>query len=219
VPKRRIESGPGGAPNPERARLEAARRARGRLRRYCVANGLNRLGTLTYAPPFCTDPDEVRQHAGIFFRDVRARLGGRPLPYAWVPEFHSDGTRFHLHFAAGRYIKRGVLEEAWGRGWVHIKLLGDLPVGSGRMAEARVAAGYLSKYVGKSFTDERIAYRHRYDVAQGFQPERIQVWGRSAVDVIEIASQYFGGALPETYWNSGEQEGWAGPPAIWAQWS
>lgn len=39
----------GGAPDVERAQAEAGRRARGKVRRYCVANRLNRLGTLTYA--------------------------------------------------------------------------------------------------------------------------------------------------------------------------
>lgn len=219
VPKRRPKSSGGGVPNPERSRQEAARRARGRLRRYCAANRLNRLGTLTYAPPFCTDASEVRRHAGVFFRQLRGSLGGEPLPYVWVPEFHKDGTRFHLHFAVGRYIKRSLIEDAWGHGFVHIKLLGDLPVGSGRLAESRRAALYLGKYVGKSFEDARIPRRHRYDVAQGFQPKRVQVWGRSAVDVVERASELFGGASPQRWWNSGEQEGWQGPPAVWVQWS
>jgi hypothetical protein len=34
--------------DPERSAVEAARRARGQVRRYCTANRLNRLGTLTY---------------------------------------------------------------------------------------------------------------------------------------------------------------------------
>lgn len=219
VPKRRRTSDGGGAPNPEWSRVEAARRARGRLRRYCAGNRLNRLGTLTYAPPFCTDPAVVRRDAGVFFRNLRSGLGGEPFPYVWVPEFHADGTRFHLHFAVGRFIKRSLIEEAWGHGWVHIKLLGDLPVGSGRLAEARQSAGYLGKYVAKSFEDARIPRRHRYDVAQGFQPERVQVWGSSAVDVVERASALFGGALPARSWNSADQEGWQGPPAVWVQWS
>lgn len=219
VPKRRRVSSGGGVPNPERSRQEAARRARGRLRRYCAGNRLNRLGTLTYAPPFCTDPGQVRRDVGVFFRSLRSTLGGEPFPYVWVPELHADGSRFHLHFAVGRYIRVADIRSAWGHGFVSIKLLGDLPVGSGRLEEARRAAGYLSKYVGKSFTDARIPRRHRYDVAQGFQPQRVQVWGRSAVDVIERASgEFMGGALPARSWNSAEAEGWQGPPAVWVQW-
>ena len=67
----------------------------------------------------------------------------------WVPELHADGERFHVHFAVGQYIPRGLIERAWGHGFVHIKLLGDLPVGSGALDEARLAARYLSKYVGR----------------------------------------------------------------------
>ena len=54
---------------------------------------------------------------------------------------------------------------------MHIKLIGDLPHGSGALEEARVASFYLAKYVSKSLDDERrAAGLHRYEVAQGFQP-------------------------------------------------
>ncbi|WP_452176637.1 rolling circle replication-associated protein [Georgenia satyanarayanai] len=129
----------GAAADPDRAAKKADGRARGRLRRYCAANRLNRLA-LTYGPPRCADPREVREHMGQFFRDLRAGLGGRPLPYAWVLELHKDGVHFHVHFAVGRFVPRRLINEAWGRGFVSIKLLGDLPVGSGTLDEARVAA-------------------------------------------------------------------------------
>lgn len=141
------------------------------------------------------------------------------MPYVWVPEFHADGERFHLHFAVGRYVRRSLIEDAWGRGFVHIKSLTDLPVGSGRLEESRRAAGYLSKYVAKSFGDQRIPGRHRYEVAQGYQPEQMQVWGTSVDDVLSQASDLLGRRAPERVWLSSEQEGWQGPPAVWAQWS
>jgi hypothetical protein len=219
VPKRRRASGGGGVPNPERSRQEAARRARGRLRRYCAANRLNRLGTLTYAGAGCHDPAEIRRDLGQFFRNLREATGGAAFPYAWVPEWHPGGHGLHAHFAVGRFIKRGLIAEAWGHGYTSIKLLGDLPVGSGTLGESRLAARYLSKYVAKSFADQHIPHRHRYDVAQGFQPERVRVWGRSSIDVIEQASALFGGVLPAHSWDSGQQEGWQGPPAVWVQWS
>ena len=55
----------------ERSASEAARRARRRLRLYCADNRLNRLGTLTYAPPFCTDPLQLRADVALFFRSLR----------------------------------------------------------------------------------------------------------------------------------------------------
>jgi len=210
----------GSARDPQRAAEEAGRRARGRLRRYCAANRLNRFGTLTYGPPRCTDPRMLREHTAEFFRSLREGLGGKPLAYVWVPELHKDGVHLHVHFAVGRYVPRGLIESAWGRGWVHIKLLGDLPVGSGTLGEARAAAGYLSKYVAKTFTDPttRVMGLHRYDVAQGFQPEVLRLRGRSANAVIGQASAWFGVA-PQYRWSSADVAHWAGPPAIWAQWA
>ncbi|MDQ3610678.1 MAG: hypothetical protein M4D85_03550 [Actinomycetota bacterium] len=117
-------------------------------------------------------------HVAEFFRDLRSGLGGRPLPYVWVPELHKDGVHFHVHFAVGWYIRRGLIEQAWGRGWVNIKLLSDLPVGATSWHEARRAAGYLSKYVSKTFgTDLRGL--HRYEVAHGFQPAVTRLAGRT----------------------------------------
>jgi hypothetical protein len=218
VPKYRRTPSRGGFPDEARARQEAARRARGRLRRYCAANRLNRLGTLTYAPPFCTDPAELRSDLASFFRELRGVLGGRPFPYVWVPEYHGDGKRFHAHFAVGRYIHWRKVRDAWGHGHVGMDLIGDLPVGSGRLQEARYAAGYLSKYVTKSLEDSTIRGRHRYDVAQGFQPARVRVCGDSVDEAIGAAAAMFDGVAPTRSWFSSEQKGWRGAPALWVQW-
>lgn len=220
LPERRAYVPRGQAADPDRSSTEAGRRARRRLRRYCAANGLNRLGTLTYGPPFCHDPRQARADVGVFFRALRAELGGAPLPYVWVPEWHKTGERLHLHFAVGRYIPRRTIEAAWGHGFVHIKLLGDLPAGSGRVAEARVAAGYLSKYVAKSFDDDarRPAGLHRFDVAQGFTPARVRFWGRTADEAIGRACEQMG-STPVVRWSSDEAEDWAGAPAVWMQWA
>lgn len=222
IPSRPIRRGGGvrgQARDRERARVEAARRAKGRLRRYCAANRLNRLGTLTYAGAGCHDPRQVRADVGDFFRVLRRAIGGESLPYAWVPEWHETGHGLHLHFAVGRFVKRSVIESAWGRGFIHIKLLGDLPVGSGTLAQARKAAGYLAKYVTKSFAEPgRPAGLHRFDVAQGHQPRRVGISGRSADEVISGASARLG-AAPALRWSSAEVSDWRGAPAIWAQWA
>jgi len=212
----RREHGRGGGGDPERSRAEAARRARGRLRRYCAANGLNRLGTLTYAGAGCHDPRWFRTDVAEFFRDLRGSLGGAPLAYAWVPEWHKSGHGLHAHFAVGRWIDRKHIEAAWGRGFISIKLLGDLPVGSGAREEARVAARYLAKYVGKDF-DGHDAGLHRYDVAEGFQPRSVPVAGVSATAALDAACRIMRGA-PVRMWDSSQTEGWQGPPAVWASW-
>lgn len=209
----------GAALDPERSLSEAGRRARGRLRRYCAANRLNRLGTLTYQGEGCHEPALVREHLADFFRSLRVATGGKPFPYVWVPEWHKSGHGLHAHFAVGRYIKRGLIAQTWGHGFIDIKLLGNLPVGSTTLSEARVAAGYLSKYVAKTFTDPttRVLGLHRYDVAQGFKPIPVALSGRTAHEVLQQASAVFGG-LPTYEWSSSTSEDWQGPPSIWAQW-
>ena len=209
----------GQAADPDRAAQEAGRRARATLRRYCAANRLNRLGTLTYRGAGCHEPEQIRADLGEFFRELRDSIGGDAFPYVWVPEWHKSGHGLHAHFAVDKYIRRAAIERAWGRGFVHIKLLGDLPVGSGSLSEARRAAGYLSKYVAKTFTDPdaRVLGLHRYDVAQGFQPESVALTGATTAEVFVQASAVFG-SDPTTRWSSSEVEDWQGPPAIWAQW-
>ena len=217
VKRRMLPSG--GAPNVERAEEEAARRARAKIRRYAVANGLNRLGTLTYAGDGCHEPLQLRDDLASFFRRLRERLGGGRFPYLWVPQWHPGGHGLHAHFAVDRYIGRTLIDASWGHGFVHIKLLSDLPVGSGVRGEARQAARYLAPYVSRDAADKRrLQGLHRYEVAQGFQPAKIECYGESADDAIERASGYMG-APPERVWLSSQTEGWRGPPACWAQWN
>lgn len=207
-----------GGSDPERALAEAVRRARSKVRRYGVANRLNRLATLTYAGEGCHDAGRLRRDVGEFFKALRPALGGEAFPYVWVPEWHPGGHGLHVHFVVGRYVRQSLIREAWGRGIVHIKLIGDLPVGSGTLAEARRAAGYLCKYLGKGLDDERRrSGLHRYEVAQGFQPERVLVYGRTDDEALDRASEFMG-RDPETVWRSSRVEGWRAPPAVWAAW-
>lgn len=209
-----------GGVDPARSAREAARRARGQLRRYCAANRLNRLGTLTYAGTGCHDPFELRRHVAEFFRGLRAAMGGEAFPYAWTDEWHKTDHGLHVHFAVGQFIPQSLIRSTWGRGYVHIKLLSDLPVGSGIVEEARKAAGYLSKYVGKTFEDERrIPGLHRYELAQGFQPEMVHVWGPSDDDAIASAGELVGHRPLLRRWCSRDAVDWHGPPAVWVQWA
>ncbi len=213
---RRMNVPSGGRPDPARSAAEAARRARGKLRRFCAANVLNRHATLTYGPPGCFDGAELRADVAGFFRSLRGQLGTR-FPYVWVPEWHPGGHGYHVHVALGRYVPRGAIERAWPHGHFWIKLVGNLPAGAGAVGEARVVAGYMAKYVSKAFDDERRPLgRHRYEVAQGYQPEKVLVYGCSAEDVIARASRLMG-CFPSYVWLS-PKEGWHGPPACWAQW-
>jgi hypothetical protein len=209
----------GFAADPARARLEAARRAKKKVRVYCAANRLNRLGTLTYAGEGCHDPAQLRLDVAEFFRSLRAELG-RSFPYVWVPEWHKTGHGLHVHFAVGQFIARGRIQSAWGRGFVHIKRLSDLPMASTTWHESRRAAGYLSKYVTKAFEPserEHLLGLHRYEVGQGFQPPVLRLAGRSSSEALSKAVTVMGGS-PSQSWSSTDAEGWKAPPAVWFAW-
>jgi hypothetical protein len=149
-----------------------------------------------------------------FFRRLRSGVGAA-LPYVWVPEWHPGGHGLHAHFAVGRFVRKGLIGEAWGQGFTHIKLIGDLPVGSGVRAEARAAAGYLSKYLSKEM--DRSGGLNRYDVAQGFQPRMEGLFAPTEEEVTELAVERMG-ERPAYVWRSINEEGWRGPPAVWLQW-
>lgn len=218
-------------PDQARAKAEADRRAKVKIRRFCAANQLNRLGTLTYAGEGLHDPDVLRADVAEFFKRLRAGITvkhlplahgvrtGDAFPYLWVPQWHPGGHGLHVHFAVARYIPRGVIEDAWPHGFINIKQLNNLSSGSGPLEEARLAARYLARYVGSQLDDERRRMGlHRYEVAQGFQPVEVKLHGRTADEVIEQASKRLG-ANPSRVWRSDEAKGgWHGPPAVWIQW-
>ncbi len=207
--------GSGGDPD-ESARV-ATRRARTRVRRYCAANGLNRLATLTYASPFCTDPQVLREHVGVFFRSLRRELGGDAFPYLWTGELHKDGIRWHAHFAVGRYVSRSKIERSWPYGFVHIKLLGDLPYGSLALDQARLAARYLSKYVGKSFAGQGYGL-HRYEVAQQFAPRHEGTRAPTSDAVVAWAVERMGRFPDFVQWST-EWYDYQGPSAVFLSWT
>jgi hypothetical protein len=178
------------------------------------------MGTLTYAGSGVHDRRQVRRDVGEFFRDLRTGLGGEPFPYLWVPEWHNPDHGLHLHFAVGQFVRQRLIESTWGKGFVSIKRLSDLPVGSTSLHEARKVAGYLSKYVSKSFDAaewERPRGLHRVDVAQGFQPRQMQLRGTSAGAVLATAVEVMG-ADPSQMWSSDLHDEWQGPPAVWFAW-
>ena len=134
-----------------------------------------------------------------------------------MSEWDKDGN-LHAHFGLGRYVPWRLIRSTWRRGHIFIKLLSDMRVGSIRRDEARRVAVYLSKYLGKTFDSPQLFGRHRYDLAQGFQPSVLHLSGRSAHDVRGQASGVMG-ADPARTWSSAEVKGWDRPPAVWFAWA
>jgi hypothetical protein len=214
----------GGRSDPEVNRRRNGQRARSRVRRYCVGNGLSRLITLTFDATLGARPtsrDAAMRAGALWLKRVR-RAGhlraGRP--YVIVPELHKDGVHYHLHVAVSEYVPKRVIAESWGLGFVDVRQLrrhrgkhGAAPKGQ----ENRAVAGYVAKYVGKSYGDPEPG-RHRYEVGQGCQPESVQIMARSREDWIVQASSVMGRPATDS-WVSSFVEGWLGPPALSLRWS
>lgn len=202
-----------------RSSVEAARRARGQVRRYVVANRCDRLLTLTYRGEGCHDPGQFVADVHGFWVELRRLLGGDVGPYLWVPEWHPGGHGLHAHAGLAGYVPVRLIRHAWPHGErVHVQRLSGTPVGRapGVVAErARFCARYLGKYVGKSFEDtRRVLGRHRYEVAQGFQPRAVGLTARSRDGVFRLACAAMR-ADPERVWYSPEDASFA---AMWAAW-
>jgi hypothetical protein len=200
----------------QRSVTEAVRRARTAVRRYCAANGLDRLGTLTYRGVGCHDELRLRADVGAFFRTLRSELGGPPFAYLWTAEWHPGGHGLHAHFAVGRYVDKALIGRAWDRGFVEIRRLNEGLEYASALAKARVAAAYLGKYVAKSF--ERRSGLHRYEVAQGFQPRRLRFFAETIELALQFCVELHRGAVPH-FSMSDDWDGWQGPPTVWMQWA
>lgn len=155
----------------------ATARAARKVRRYAMANGLMSFATLTFTKPE-RDRRRIRRRLKRVFSEMRARLKTR-FPYVHVVEMHSDGHGLHVHVLVPRSAGR-LLAECWKAGRVHIERL-----------RSREDVRRVSAYVAKDF--EHSARRtHRYEVAQGFAPERIYVDADTLAEAQGILDAHMG---------------------------
>lgn len=210
----------GAAADPERAQAAAIARARTRLRRYAVANRLEVLWTLTYAPEALPDDLEgVWRDAEDFRRQVR-KLVGQDVPLALVPERGGASDRLHLHFLAPRRaLSVAQVEAAWrGRGWVSLRYRNGKRPGEGARARCRRVAAYLSAYLspdqegpGKRALRDRAFNGRRYSVTKGFQPVAVRMRARDVAEARAWLAERCGG-VPEWRWSSDQDPEWPGSP-------
>jgi hypothetical protein len=143
------------------------------VRRYCRANRLRFLWTLTYSTAPRTRA-EVTRHLRTFFKRL-GTLFGR-LPLIVVIERGTKTDRLHVHFAAGRFLSIEGVRRCWPHGIVHVGDPRKLPA----RVPARRLAAYLAKYVAKDLDEvadqgpkERAGGEHRYLLTQGFSPAAV----------------------------------------------
>lgn len=192
---------PGEASDPSRSRREASRRARSALRRFCTRHQCDRLWTLTFA----IEPEGQAAAWGAVenFRKRLEKAIGQRIPVAIALDFGEQFGRVHFHMALPRYVVKGVIEQAWGLGFVdarRIKAKSD-----GKREQARMAAAYLASYVSEE-SDLRELGRHRYSLTRGLEPvARRSVFGTLAEAIGSAAGL-------EVVWVSSDSPEWCGPP-------
>ena len=139
-------------------RLRATRRARTKVRRLCKAKGLTTLLTLTYRENMI-DRDRMLRDFDVFVKRVRRVIPG--LEYVCAFERQKRGA-WHAHIAvrkvlshyshAGKLVQSYALLRSMWRGVVGVDN-GNIDVSRNRRVQRSSAklAGYLSKYIGKTF--------------------------------------------------------------------
>lgn len=180
------------------------------MRRYCVSNRLDRLGTLTYAPEHLPESwVDCWEDIEDLRRKLYAELGER-LPLVFTIE-RGDGGRLHVHFAFGRYLPEDLVRRLWGRGFVSLRKLNVQ--GTGKRERCRRAAAYVSKYVTKSDNSEagRDFNGRRYSTSHGFGCVRRSTAVGSFAEGIALAHEWVGGAVVWS-WSSADDPDWLGPP-------
>jgi hypothetical protein len=190
-------------------RERSRRRARGRLRRYAVANRCTRLWTFTYRPPQPFERSRVVEDWHAFARALRA--AGIEVPWVRVIERHQSGA-LHLHAGFGGFVDIRQVEVLWPHGYVHAK---KMRTRRGGREDGRAAAVYLAKYAGKASV--AFAGQHSYEVAQGFPVVELAIEHPSLDPILHALARRMNG--PAAYeWDSGSSSEWRGPPTVYLAW-
>jgi hypothetical protein len=144
------------------------------VRRFCRANGLCFLWTLTYRVP-ATSRKEVARDVNRLFTRLAQAYG--KLPVVAVIERGTNATRrLHVHLGVDRWLNIDLVADAWRKGFVWV---GDGRKCPGQPGVKRLSK-YLSKYVAKQYEKEsdqegeREFRAHRYQVTQGFSVPQIR---------------------------------------------
>lgn len=203
---------PSGKPvDHERAEREASRRAKTKCRRLCVANGLDRLWTLTYE----TEPEseaEVLADVARFMRKMRALIP--KWRYLYVLERGSKNGRLHVHFATNAFVPKQTVAARWRHGFVDARRLS-----TGRGGDPRAAARYLSKYVSKAGSNEqRGRHRRRFIPGEGLRLTTVRTTSSDYICAERSVETVMASGPPNHVWRSSESEDWRGPPCTVAFW-
>lgn len=204
----------------ERSAAESVRRAKSRVRRVVRFFGLSLMVTLTFPGDGVHDYDLALRLVQDFIHDHGEciHLGGH---YVAVPELHPRGHGWHWHVLVCRRLTKSELH-ALRAGWTSfLGRRGMEPSGGARWVRidlkdwgsAGAAAGYASKYVGKTMEDGRLGkHRRRFLASQGAE---VEIKRESAASLVEV--QVALEALPGCVVRCIESDG-GRPPIVWGCW-
>jgi hypothetical protein len=181
-------------------------RARGHVRRYCVANRCRYLWTLTYAGDGQHDWAEGTAQIATWLRTMKRLTGARPI--LAVAEWHPQGHGLHFHVALATFVPWQVVVRSWPHGSVQTPRVRGL---TWQGMNPRNCARYCAKYVGKALGDGRPAHAHRYWCAHGWQPEVHRI----ILPIYSQALDCLEGSTPpgplRLIWTSDSDPNWRGP--------
>lgn len=214
----RAEEGPDDGPT--RSQQVSIRRARTRVRRMIRYYGLHLMVTLTFPGAGIHDYETALRYIQDFIHDHGRylHLGGK---WVAVPELHPGGHGWHWHVVVFKRFKRkelAALRTAWTD---FLKRRGHLPSGGARYARIDLkdwgspqkAAGYLAKYIGKSFEDDSRGKHRRRFLAALDMPVPSQRGGCATLEELRQLADRIGCRF---VFESFEDPRWSGPPMVWA---
>ena len=136
-------------------------RARRNVRRYTLANRLNRLVTLTFREAERSSK-RARRRLKHCLAECRRMLGAA-FPYIAVQEQHPGGHGIHLHLLTTSWVADRLVR-AWPYGMIV----------QSKHLRSKAAMRRGANYVAEMFDGSR-GGAHRYEVGQGFAPFCLKV--------------------------------------------
>lgn len=178
-------------------------RAQGAIRRWCVHNRVDHLGTLTNREEIYSWR-EINRRVRKFLERKAASGNKRPMLLAAEP--HPGGHGYHVQFAVRGFLDVGLLRQWWP-----LKRYGNIDIQWHHEADLtpKKIARYVGKYVGKQLDAEELhgceprpAGAHRYWKTQGHDPvpteKRFATWA----DLWAWVLRHYGEPKPPQWWTS-----------------
>ena len=204
-------------------------RAGTKSQRYFVLNRLRYMWVLTFAEGK-HDRRLVMAQVSEFARRLRSLHDNKAFAYWYSPELHPGGHGWHVNFFISFRIPHAQVEALWSRGFVWVTDFASSmkgpkgePMGLCRTPREglRRAAHYGCKYSQKDWSPEHVgAQNHRYEVGQGFAPEKQSRWVVDPTEAEELV-EFLVPAEDRRFiqrWDSNDMAEWTRPPIRTWRW-